>query len=476
MYTNDGWQTICSEPIIKGMVEVDFHGFFYAGTSIRATPVQLNADATNLSVASLFAGPSQMDVTEISNEKPFLTNSFSWRSSIPSNPSTASMSEPNTMSISANGFISFDGNFLNSNTETASKFTKTQKWTTPFVYGIQQLSSGTGINLANTYNPIPYGQTKAAAAVNDTFQQRMYYVQNDDGNISVRLSTDIKMYDKIGATNIAGYKNAALIQYVAADEISNVVDAFATDATIIDYNQVSGLSGQFENPDNYHTFTYGKYLGRPAGTTVLAFNNVTSDFGTPRKSLAFIGIGSEGPNFMRQSKGDRWVYSIGNPDGVECVQTNTLVKNDTFAISTVQGTYIDNPNSDELCGSVKFDYEVLDKNLTGLRCFPVNILSLNKALTASTTVNGKTEWSPKCINYHDIGAPLLSVRFAKNSTATIDDSAFAFCTSLKEIKIPETMSMNGNTTFFMGLSSNLNAQLLKVNNATPSISSINVVP
>jgi len=462
VFTNNDWQTICSEPITKTIVEVDFHGFFYAGTQIRAKAVNLNPNTTNLSVNTFFAGPSEMDVLEISNDKPFPTDSFSWRASIPQNPPTASISEPNSTTISANGFISFSGDFLNSNTEAASKFSTTQKWTTPYVYGVQQLADGGAVNLANTYNPVPYAQTTSKGMVSDTFQSRMYYVQTDDGRISVRLSTDIKMIDKPGVTNIAGYKNAALIQYVDSDEVSNVVDEFVSDPTISGFNQVSGLSGEFTD-GSFHKFTYGKYLGRPAGINVASFNTATSEFGTPRKSLAFIGIGSEGPNFMRQRKnGGDWVYSMGNPDGTACVPSNTLVKNTEFAVSDLTATpYIDDPESDELCGSVGFEYEVLDKNLAGIRCFPVDLLSLNKSLTGSTAVNGKTEWSPKCVNYHDIGAPLLQVDFAPSSTATIDDSAFAFCTSLRKVDVPESMSMNGNTTFYMGLSSNLNAQLLK---------------
>jgi hypothetical protein len=76
-------------------------------------------------------------------------------------------------------------------------------------------------------------------------------------------------------------------------------------------------------------------------------------------------------------------------------------------------------------------------------------------------------------------SPLISVNFSKDCCKglTIDDSAFAFCSFLSDITIPEGMFMNGNATFYMGYSDkNPTCQAVKVTKGVYSISPLSYAP
>jgi hypothetical protein len=86
---HDGWKTICSEPIKytknnENLTEIDMHGFFYAGSKIRTWTKKLG---TNSAVKSSTNTVGYMSIVETSNEKPFPTKSFTWRTEIPKNTS-----------------------------------------------------------------------------------------------------------------------------------------------------------------------------------------------------------------------------------------------------------------------------------------------------------------------------------------------------------------------------------------------------
>jgi hypothetical protein len=114
----------------------------------------------------------------------------------------------------------------------------------------------------------------------------------------------------------------------------------------------------------------------------------------------------------------------------------------------------------ELLGSVKYETQILNKNISKIRCFPRKVSEIDAKLAVEGTTDLWTGDKPR-LSYetcHDAGCPLISVKFATDDTenVTIDDSAFAFCTQISSIEIPAGMSMDGQTTFFMGNSVNTN--------------------
>lgn len=153
--TNDGWMDICSEPLIQTKTEpteIDFHGFFYAGTKIRTfTKILGQKNVFN----AKFKMTGYMRVLETSNIKPFPKDSFTWRVGIPSNTKgdqAQNITQPNSIAISADGFIRASGNFLNENAASTTKKDNTnrymaqQSWATPFVYLAQKIKDGDNLS------------------------------------------------------------------------------------------------------------------------------------------------------------------------------------------------------------------------------------------------------------------------------------------------------------------------------------------
>ena len=306
------------------------------------------------------------------------------------------------------------------------------------------------------------------------------------------------MNDKSGKSSIAGIKNPVTLNYIKHDELSIYMPEF--DESLTSYSQISSISAFFndtqDNKQPCHKFIYGGILGRPSGTSVTAFNQLnSSEFGTQRKSLACIGVASDGPNFIRGSKIEddnrNWTYSMGESTKdskyfftvVKKLSSNEDIKFDgngapllsVFVKNTLGNNTDLSPSLEkESIWSSKYEYDVLSTNLTRIGCFPKKITTYSAAKS-----DGTVDYVAKYLSYNDMTSPLISVNFSKDCCdgLIIDDSAFAFCSLLSNITIPEGMVMNGNATFYMGYSNkNPTCQAVKVAKGVYSIGSVSYAP
>ena len=459
---NGQWTNVCQEPLRNAIFDLDFHGFFYAGAKIRLCAKAYNPQNTFISSLTSTARVNSSIVMTMNN-KPLGTDSFEWRTSV------NGKNQSEAITINKTGFINTSGRFINASSGSFSK-----PWQTGDVFAVGKKGNDF-FPLGNTFKTVPFAQTKNVVA--DNFGGRYHYLDgNQDTAISAFISSDTLLSDKTGATNDgSGNKNFALMKFTSlsdiSQEIGGIEECELSASSVFDSRFADSLS------DTVHTFAYGKYLGRPAGTTstitiggtsyqiaTTKLTSATSDYGKSRKQMAFLGLASDGPNFVKGSDGSR---SVAN-SSEDCATTMTFVKNPQDLSTIIAGTVItainDDKDSIEKIGSVEFKYDIEPKKVKRIRCFPFNVESLStKKGNGVVLANGVTN--------SDIGCTLTEVKFASkkanfNSEAStysvgnvigddddykvvIDDSAFAYCMSLSSVSIPSYVSMNGKCTFFM---------------------------